>query len=89
MMGEVAKRLAERGVTAELTQDAREWLSREGFDPTFGARPLRRALQRYVENPLSKAILSNEFAPGTHVIVDVNADGLTYSKSEERVGVEA
>ncbi len=89
MMGEVAKRLAERGVTAELTQDAREWLSREGFDPTFGARPLRRALQRYVENPLSKAILSNEFAPGTHAIVDVNADGLTYSKSEERVGVEA
>ena len=89
MMGEVVKRLAERGVTAELTPAAREWLAGEGFDPTFGARPLRRALQRYVENPMSKAILAGEFPEGTHVVVDTGPDGLTFRKAEAPVQVGA
>ena len=57
MMAVVGERLAEHGVTAELTLEARKWLADSGFDPTFGARPLRRAVQRHVENPLSKKIL--------------------------------
>ena len=89
MMGEVGKRLAERGVTAELTPAAREWLAREGFDPVFGARPLRRALQRYVENPLSKGILAGDFPEGSHVAVDAGEQGLTFRKAEAPVGVEA
>ena len=89
MMAEVTKRLAERGVTAELTPAAREWLSREGFDPTFGARPLRRVVQRHVENPLSKAILAGDFPEGSHVVVDAGPEGLTFRKAEERVKVEA
>ena len=89
MMGEVSKRLAERGVTAELTPAAREWLAKEGFDPVFGARPLRRALQGYVENPLSKGILAGEFPEGSHVIVDGGELGLAFNKAKAAVGVEA
>lgn len=87
MMGEVSKRLAERGVTAELTPAARQWLAKEGFDPTFGARPLRRAMQRHVENPLSRAILAGEFPEGSHVLVDASPEGLTFRKAEEKVEV--
>ncbi len=89
MMAEVGKRLAERGVAVELTPAARQWLAKEGFDPTFGARPLRRAVQRYVENPLSRAILSGQFKDGDRVVVDAGPEGLTFRKAEERVGVVA
>jgi ATP-dependent Clp protease ATP-binding subunit ClpC len=81
MANEVRKRLAERGISFELTDPAREWLAREGFDPVFGARPLRRAVQRFVENPLAKRILAGEFVPGDHILVDVGADGLTFVKA--------
>ena len=89
MMAEVAKRLAERGVTAELTPAARQWLASEGFDPTFGARPLRRAVQRHVENALSKTILAGEFTEGSHVVVDAGPDGLVFSKAEAKEKAEA
>ena len=89
MIHELSKRLAERGVTAELAPAARTWLAKEGFDPVFGARPLRRAIQRYVESPLSKAILAGEFPEGSHVTVDVGDEGLTFRKAEAAVGVEA
>ena len=89
MMAEVAKRLAKRGVTAELTQAARQWLAKEGFDPTFGARPLRRALLRHVENPLSKQILAGDFPDGAHLVVDASPDSLTFRKAEAPVEVEA
>ena len=87
MMAEVGKRLEERGVTAELTPAARQWLAEEGFDPVFGARPLRRALRRFVENPLSKGILAGEFPEGSHVIVGADEQGLNFVKAEEPVKV--
>jgi ATP-dependent Clp protease ATP-binding subunit ClpC len=64
----------------ELTPAARDWLAREGFDPAFGARPLRRALQKHVESPLSVSLLSGEFSAGDTVIVDVDpeADNLIF-----------
>ena len=71
-MQEVAGRLAEYGVTVELTAKARQWLARQGFDPAMGARPLRRALQRYVESPLSVELLRNGFETGAHVVVDAD-----------------
>ena len=83
MMDEVGKRLGERGVTAELTSEARAWLAKEGFDPTFGARPLRRAIQRYVENPLSKEILAGEFKEGDHVVVDIGPEGLAFRTAKD------
>ena len=89
MMDEVDKRLEEQGVTAKLTAEARAWLAKEGFDPTFGARPLRRAIQRYVENPLSKEILTGNFQEGDHVVVDVGPDGLAFRTAKEKVAAKA
>ena len=71
-MKEIQERLSESGVQVQLTAAARQWLAHEGFDPAFGARPLRRALQKYVESPLSISLLSGEFARGGTVLVDVD-----------------
>jgi ATP-dependent Clp protease ATP-binding subunit ClpC len=86
---ELSERLAEHGIGIELTEAARKWLAKEGFDPTFGARPLRRAIQRYVESPLSREILRGNYRSGDHVLVDVGADGLTFThKPAEPIAME-
>jgi ATP-dependent Clp protease ATP-binding subunit ClpC len=69
-MVQVSQRLAEHGLSVVLTDAARTWLAKEGFDASFGARPLRRALQKFVESPLSVKILEGEFAEGDIVTVD-------------------
>ncbi len=74
MVQDVAQRLAEQEITFELTGAAADWLAREGFDPAYGARPLRRAIQRHLENPLSRGILAGEFQAGDHLVVDTVAD---------------
>ncbi len=81
MAAEVQERLQDRGITFELTAAARRWLAEEGFDPVYGARPLRRAIQRFLENPLSKGILSGEFEDGDHVLVDSSEAGLQLIKT--------
>jgi ATP-dependent Clp protease ATP-binding subunit ClpC len=83
-MREIRERLEERGITVELTEEAREWLAEQGYDPAFGARPLRRTLQRFVESPMSKQILRGELEVGDHVLVDVGEgeDGLVFRKQE-------
>ena len=80
MVKDVQRRLEERRITFELTPKASQWLAQEGFDPVFGARPLRRAVQRHLENPLSKAILSEEFKSGDNLVVDAGDSGLTLTK---------
>ena len=80
MVKDVRDRLDERDISFELTPAAGQWLAEEGFDPVFGARPLRREVQRHLENPLSKGILSGEFLAGDHVVVDAGDTGLTLSK---------
>ena len=83
LMGrEIQLRLDDQNITFELTDVARKWLAREGFDSFFGARPLRRALQRFVEGPLSKGVLSGEFKSGDHIFVGVDKDGLDFTKSK-------
>ena len=80
----VERRLAERGTTLEVTDAALALLVREGYDPVYGARPLRRAIQRRLENPLARRILAGEFADGATVKVDVSPDGeLTFNGSVE------
>lgn len=81
-MDEIRLRLAEHGLNVEITKKAREWLAKEGFDPSFGARPLKRTLQKYVESPLSVSLLSGDFKDGDIVVVDLNeADAkLVFSK---------
>ena len=74
-MKEVQERLSEHDLKVELTPAARDWLAKEGYDPAFGARPLRRALQKHVESPLSVSLLSGEFSTGDTVIVEVDEGG--------------
>jgi len=73
-MKEVRSRLEEHGLKVELTKAAREWLAAEGFDQNLGARPLKRALQKYVESPLSISLLSGEYAQGDTVLVDLDKE---------------
>ena len=79
------RRLAEKRITLELTDGARAVLAREGFDPVYGARPLKRTLQRRVQDPLAMRILEGEFRPGDTVTVDAVGDALTFRKTVEAV----
>lgn len=73
-MNELKQRVAENNITLELDPDARKWLASIGNDPAFGARPLRRALQKYVESPISKMFLSGEIAHGDTVKITKNPE---------------
>ncbi|MFQ5792791.1 MAG: AAA family ATPase, partial [Acidobacteriota bacterium] len=89
-MKQIRDRLAEHGLSVELSDAARDWLAHEGYDPAFGARPLRRALQKFVESPLSVKILQGEFAEGDTVIVDYDESqgNVTFRRSEGSARVE-
>ncbi|MFQ5578434.1 MAG: AAA family ATPase, partial [Anaerolineae bacterium] len=81
---EIAARLRESNIEIELTPAAKAWLGEQGFDRQFGARPLRRTLQKQVESPLSVKILRGEFKSGDTVIVDyTETDGLTFTRQGE------
>jgi ATP-dependent Clp protease ATP-binding subunit ClpC len=82
-MKEVAERLREQGLEVRLTDASRQWLARKGFDPQFGARPLRRTLQRHVESPLSIKLLRGDFDEDTLIIVDVDEEELTFEQHTE------
>ncbi|MGQ9910679.1 MAG: ATP-dependent Clp protease ATP-binding subunit [Candidatus Flexifilum sp.] len=69
-MRDIAERLTEQGIQIHLTEPARRWLAQKGYDPQFGARPLRRALQRYIENELSTQMLRGELRSGDLVVID-------------------
>ncbi len=72
LVTELQVRLADRDLTLELTPAARAVIARDGHDPQFGARPLKRALQRLVENPLARALLAGQFGPGAHIRLDAD-----------------
>jgi ATP-dependent Clp protease ATP-binding subunit ClpC len=87
-MVQVRERLAEHGLAVHLTASARSWLAQEGYDPAFGARPLRRALQKFVESPLSVKILQGEFEEGDEVIVDYDdKEGVVFRRPDESAPV--
>ncbi len=71
---DINQRLKEQGIALELTERAREWLADKGYDPNFGARPLRRAMQKYIENPLAKRILKGDFRFGDLIVVDLDEE---------------
>jgi ATP-dependent Clp protease ATP-binding subunit ClpB len=82
------KMLADRGITLELTPAARDALAEEGYDPSFGARPLKRTIQRRLQNPLAMKILSGEFKPGQTVEVDHERGEFVFrAGARERVAV--
>ena len=74
-MKEIEERLAEEDLTLSLSEAATGLLVEKGYDPKFGARPLRRAIQRYLEDPLSEKILTADFSAGDEIVVDVDEDG--------------
>jgi ATP-dependent Clp protease ATP-binding subunit ClpB len=84
-LGRLRERLAERRISLEVTDAAKELLAEEGWDPAYGARPLKRAIQRQVENPLALELLEGRFGEGDAVRVDAHDGGLVF----ERASVEA
>lgn len=82
-MRELAKRLKENDVHVHLTEPARNWLARSGYDPQFGARPLRRTLQRYVENPLSVRLLRGDFQSGDLIVIDELNGQLIFERHQD------
>jgi len=70
----VQDRLNEYNITVQLTDGARQWLAKAGYDPAFGARPLRRAIQKNVESPLSVELLSGKYKEGGTILVDVDEE---------------
>ena len=86
LVDDLQERLTDRQLKLEVTEAAKSWLARTGFDPVYGARPLRRAVERYVENPLSTSVLRGEFKEGDTVLVDLEGDALTFTvKTAEAV----
>jgi ATP-dependent Clp protease ATP-binding subunit ClpB len=69
------RRLADRGLGLELTDGARSWIAKVGYDPDFGARPLKRVLQREVADPIALALLRGDYKDGDTIVVDAAADG--------------
>ena len=89
MLRPVEERLMAHGVTMSLSDRAKDWLGNEGFDSEFGARPLRRVVQRSVENVLSKKILSGEVGRGDDVLIDVDESGLRFDSTGASVASAA
>ncbi|HYO46413.1 MAG TPA: AAA family ATPase, partial [Gemmatimonadota bacterium] len=81
----LARILSGKGLTVELTEDAKEFLASRGWDPVYGARPLKRAIQTWLQNPLAVALLEGKLGEGDHVLVDVARDGeeLTFERAGE------
>jgi ATP-dependent Clp protease ATP-binding subunit ClpB len=74
-LGRFASRLARRELTLEVTDKAKDFLAEVGWDPQYGARPLKRAIQKNLEDALARRVLAGEFPPGTHIVVDQGSTG--------------
>jgi ATP-dependent Clp protease ATP-binding subunit ClpC len=80
---EVEKQLVLKGVTLEVTNSARDWLAEKGYDPVFGARPLRRVIQNEIEDRLSEALLEGRFQAGDRVQIDCEDGEITLKSASE------
>ena len=88
-LGRLKKLLADRDITLELTREARDWLANEGYDPAYGARPLKRVIQRAVQDELAEEILAGRIADGQTVLVDVGENGLVLRPVNEPPAIDA
>jgi ATP-dependent Clp protease ATP-binding subunit ClpB len=79
-LGLLKKRLGERKITLEATPKARAFLAETGYDPQFGARPLKRTIQSLVQNPLAKMVLAGDVVDGDTVTIDKGTEGITFKK---------
>jgi ATP-dependent Clp protease ATP-binding subunit ClpC len=86
MLGRLNAQMAEQGITFEIDDNAKVWLAQQGFDPSYGARPLRRAIRRHIEDPLSEEVLRGEFGGGGVVQIKLAGEELVFiSKREDAV----
>jgi ATP-dependent Clp protease ATP-binding subunit ClpB len=81
----VTKRLREREISLEVTAAAKKHIAEAGYDPVYGARPLKRYIQRELETKIGRALIAGQLQPGSVIRVDVGADGLRVSTSESAV----
>ena len=81
----LSEMLAEKGFQIEVTPAARDFLAETGYDPDYGARPLKRAIQRELQDPLALRVLSGDFQPGARILVDRGPEGLTFQAVEPAV----
>jgi ATP-dependent Clp protease ATP-binding subunit ClpB len=81
-------RLAHRDMKLTLTEAAKDKLAKDGYDLTYGARPLKRLIQQAIENPLAKRILQGRFAAGDHIVVDASGEAFRFEKASEPVGAQ-
>ena len=79
-MDYLRKLLKDQELTFEISEDAKEFLATQGFNPVYGARPLKRVIRQMIENPLSKKILAQEFVKGDNIKIDINNDEISFSK---------
>ncbi|MDD3949046.1 MAG: type VI secretion system ATPase TssH, partial [Anaerolineaceae bacterium] len=80
-LGHVSQLLADRGLKLEISPAAKQWLAEAGYDPEFGARPLKRAIQREIQDPLALKILAGEFMEGDTIKIDLVGGGLNFTKA--------
>jgi ATP-dependent Clp protease ATP-binding subunit ClpB len=85
-LARLAERLSERKITLTLTAGAKAWLAERGYDPLFGARPLKRVIQNELENPLAKAIIAGKIKEGDNISADKGEGGLAFKKSGGKKG---
>jgi ATP-dependent Clp protease ATP-binding subunit ClpC len=85
MLRDLRKRLEEKKITLELTENLKVWLVEKAYDPEYGARPLRRVIRKYIEEPLSEAVIAGEVTDNSHVIadIDVEKEKVVFKKSKE------
>jgi len=88
MLNDVRKPLLEKGLSLEVSDEAKTWLGEKGYDPTFGARPLRRVIEQNIEDAMSDQVLAGKYNPGDTIVVDVNTDDDTLTINQ-RVEEEA
>src|SRR5690606_27502528 len=86
LVADLNRRLADRRVTVSLDTKAKEWVAEKGYDPVFGARPLKRFLQRNIETRLARAMLTGEVPEGATVRLSVSGDGLVLETDSTRKG---
>jgi ATP-dependent Clp protease ATP-binding subunit ClpC len=84
-MDRVREQLKEQDITLEITVEAKDLLGKEGYDHTYGARPLRRVIQNRIEDPLAEGLLNQKFSPGSTIKVDAKDDEITLERVEELV----
>ena len=85
MLREIKERLTEQGLILRLTDTVKELICQHGFDPTNGARPLRRALQRYIEDPLSEELLRGRFKEGGEIIADLDGETIIFQTQTQPI----